>query len=94
MTLTGWLATRRPAPPEGLAVRIGVEADGVALHDALAREGRVRLARARARLGRVRESAFVLLEADALVTYACEAALEAQDAEAALQVVLAVSSEA
>lgn len=37
-----------------------------------------------ARPGRVRESAFELLVADALVTYACEAALESDDAVKAL----------
>lgn len=37
-----------------------------------------RLDAARARPGRVRESAFELLTADALVTYACEAALESE----------------
>jgi len=94
VTLATWLASRRPAPPADLATRVQVEAEGVALHAALATEGRARLTRARARLGRVRESAFVLLEADALVTYACEAALEAEDAEAALHHVLTVSSEA
>jgi hypothetical protein len=59
------------------------------LHVALADEGRVRLAAARARTGRVRESAFRLLEADALITYACEAALDTEDPEAALRHVLA-----
>jgi hypothetical protein len=38
----------------------------------------------------VRESAFRLLEADALVTYACEAALEADDPESALRRILSV----
>ncbi|MDF2697623.1 MAG: hypothetical protein K0S65_6006, partial [Labilithrix sp.] len=41
-----------------------------------------------ARLGRVRDSAFRLLEADALLTYACEAALERDDPETALQRIL------
>jgi len=45
---------------------------------------------ARARPGRVRESAFRLLEADALLTYACEAALESGDPEAALRRILSV----
>lgn len=43
-----------------------------------------RLDRARARPGRVRESAFELLVADALITYACEAALESEDPTTAL----------
>jgi hypothetical protein len=36
----------------------------------------------------VRESAFDLLTADALLTYACEAALEAEDPESTLQVLV------
>jgi hypothetical protein len=74
-----------------LARRLGpAETDAdVEAHVALAREARVRLDLARAHPGRVRESAFRLLEADALLTYACEAALEAEDPEAALRRVLA-----
>ena len=36
----------------------------------------------------MRESAFRLLEADALLTYACEAAVEAKDPDAALRRIL------
>jgi hypothetical protein len=50
--------------------------------------GRDRLEAALARPGRVRESAFRLLEADALLTYACEAALEAEDPAGALRRIL------
>ena len=49
-----------------------------------------RLDQARARPGRVRESAFRLLEADALLTYACEAALETEGPDAALRRILQV----
>jgi hypothetical protein len=45
---------------------------------------------ARANRGRVRESAFQLLTADALVTYACEAALEADDPVASLGQILSI----
>jgi len=38
--------------------------------------------------GRVRESAFDLLAADALLTYACEAALESPDPEGVLGAIL------
>jgi hypothetical protein len=93
VTLAPWLASRRPAPPADLAARLTLAEPGVSRHEALAAAGRARLASARARLGRVRDSAFVLLEADALVTYACEAALETQDPEAALRHVLAISGE-
>ena len=44
---------------------------------------------ARSPSGKVRESGFSLLEADALITYACEAALEADDPGGALRKVLA-----
>ncbi len=49
---------------------------GETLPEALLGGGLAELARARAEPGRVRASAFHLLAADALVTYACEAALE------------------
>lgn len=60
--------------------------------DGLTQAGARRLADALERPGRVRESAFRLLEADALLTYACEAALEADDPERALQRVLAAAA--
>jgi hypothetical protein len=59
------------------------------LVEGLANEGKKRLDAARARPGRVRASAFPLLEADALITYACEAALETDDPEGALRRILA-----
>ena len=48
------------------------------------------LAAAVARPGRVRESAFELLVADALVTYACEAALETERPVEALERIVEV----
>ena len=89
-----WLDGRRPEPPEDLRRRVeealasaraasgerSDETDARVLIEA----GRERLERAMARPGRVRESAFELLVADALVTYACEAALESDDAVEAL----------
>lgn len=48
------------------------------------------LASAVSQPGRVRETAFELLVADALVTYACEAALETEAPEEALATILAV----
>ena len=56
--------------------------------DRLTARGRSRLDEARAEPGRVRESAFRLLEADALLTYACEAALESDDPATALRRIL------
>ena len=93
-TLASWIGTRQPTPPVDLAARLGMQPPSAPWHEAFAAEARERLGKARGRTGRVRESAFVLLEADALVTYACEAALETEDPAAALRHVLTVSAEA
>jgi hypothetical protein len=82
------LASRRPSPPSDLAAAIAFGATPGALEDILAAEGVTRLDAARSQLGRVRESAFRLLEADALITYACEAALDCEDPEGALRRIL------
>lgn len=84
-----WLATRRPRAPEGLAARTreALRHDGGAgraVGEDLADAARLCLDESRARPGRVRESAFQLLLADALLTYACEAALEAEAPDAVL----------
>lgn len=47
--------------------------------------GAAALDRALENPGRVRSSAFELLTADALITYACEAALETDDPEGAIE---------
>jgi hypothetical protein len=101
-TLGDWLGARAPAQPEKLrellrersrATRSGQAPDvgGFDPVDALADAGRDGLEHALARVGRVRESAFKLLEADALFTFACEAALEAEDPRAALRRILTVA---
>jgi len=69
------------------AQRVGREA----LAFRLVAVGRERLEQALARPGRVRESAFRLLEADALLTYACEAVLEAEEPVGGLRRILAVA---
>jgi hypothetical protein len=94
-----WLDGRRPPPPPDLdaelsrdfdrvprdvGARSGETPGGDVFHEVLLRAARARLDESRARPGRVRESAFELLAADALITYACEAALESDDPEAAL----------
>ena len=94
-SLCAWLDSRRPRPPEELERALleggdASEGSGSDVLETLTRRARVRLERALARPGRVRESAFELLAADALVTYACEAAVEAPDAEAALVRLLGV----
>jgi hypothetical protein len=86
--VSAWMEGRPPAPPPDLAEALSFEDDGGALEDLLAKEAGARLATARARLGRVRDSAFRLLEADALLTYACEAALDRDDPETALRRIL------
>jgi len=80
-----WLARRSPPPPAPLSRWLeGVDAPGGAPGEALLEGGLGELGRARAAPGRVRASALHLLAADALVTYACEAALEAGDPAEAL----------
>jgi hypothetical protein len=101
-TLDGWLDRRRPVPPVELARALSsgegacppnAAPGSVAIMDALTARARTRLDRARGRVGRVRESAFELLAADALFTYACEAALEEPDAEAALARIARVAAD-
>ena len=80
MTVSGWLDTRHPAPPVALRARIDA-AIGPALHEEATDVVEVCLV-AGERLMRLllrdnatsRESALDLLAADALVTYAFEAA--------------------
>ena len=101
-----WLAGRAPAPPAPLAQALGAvlsepipagTTDGVAdvgeggLSRALTEHARARLEQALARPGRERESAYRLLEADALFTYACEAALEEADRESSLRRILTIA---
>ena len=87
--ISDWLSTRRPEPPADLAETLRLEGAEGSIEVALAAAAGTRLAEARARLGRVRASGFRLLEADALMTYACEAALETEDPEGALRRILA-----
>ena len=92
--LAAWLEARRPSAPADLAERVTRSAReqpaDVDRISALVREACDRLDAARARPGRVRESAFELLAADALVTYACEAALETDDPVVSLREILSV----
>ena len=86
MTEVDWLCGRYPSPPEGLRVRL--EADMMqsgqeARPDRLRDAARVSLETASAR-SRDRAAAFDLLLADAWITYACEAAMEREDPDAAL----------
>lgn len=82
-TLEAWLAAREPAPPPALAARLrellGADALGAREADAtecLLAAGEATLARLLREAKTTRESALDLLAADALVTYAFEAAGE------------------
>ena len=87
--LQRWLDDRRPAPPAELerelsAALATAQRPDHRIVDTLTDAACERLARARSRAGRVRESAFDLLAADALFSYASEAALESDDREGLL----------
>lgn len=85
--LRRWLDARRPAPPPDLRDRLAsvVQSTDSDVVDSLAAEAVAALDGARAATGRIRQSALDLLMSDALFTYACEAALELPDPDAALR---------
>lgn len=80
MTNPSSITSRRPPAPPALASWLLRELGGRP-HSAseLMHAGRAALDRARAHPGRRRDSAFELLGADALITRACEAALDEAD---------------
>lgn len=97
--LVDWVGRRRPVPPPDLRERLedelracepapGPEDPAAARSGALLAIARRRLNSATARPGRVRDTAFELLIADALVTYACEAALQEERPHEALRRIL------
>ena len=84
--LAKWLAEREPAAPEALRRRFEpLDAPGASISEALANLAADHLAEALDRPGQNRAAAFYLLAADALLTYACEAAADQEDPEAALR---------
>ena len=83
-----WIEARRPAAPMDLERWLHAEGESGSMTERITLLARAALDQARARPGRIRESAFQLLAADALVTYACEAALEEGDPRAALRTIL------
>lgn len=83
-----WLAAREPSPPAALVEHLVVPTEHGPQVALLAAEARRMLDEAVRRPGRRRDAAFLLLGADALFTYACEAAAEEEDVEAALREVL------
>ena len=88
-----WLGGRRPRPPSDLDSALGSSDVVGSLSETLLELSRVQLEETLTRPGRVRQSAFTLLVADGLLTYACEAALESEDAEAALERLLSIGDE-
>lgn len=93
MDRSDWLRKRRPPAPVALGEAVGSvlrDARAGSMVQLTARAGRARLAEAARRPGRVRASAFALLTADALFTYACEAALESDDPVTALESLLTI----
>ena len=83
-----WIEGRRPAAPMDLGRWLRADAESGSMTERITLLARTALDEARAQPGRVRECAFHLLAADALVTYACEAALEEGDPPAALRRIL------
>lgn len=79
MDARSFLVLRRSGTPEALHAHLmagAPEADAVR---GLSEQALAELARSRTAAGRVRASAWHLLAADALLTYACEAALDGAD---------------
>jgi hypothetical protein len=94
-SLASWIADRHPPPVVPLdrwTRTAGVVEDGDRV-DMLTMLATSALESALARPGKEREGAFHLLAADALLTYACEAALETNDVEGALLRILGSASE-
>lgn len=87
-TLEVWLSGRKPRVPEPFLPHLLELGDGPAHTAGLLRRGVETLDRALRDPGRNRESAFRLLSADAFLTYACEAAVQEEDAADSLKRVL------
>ena len=83
-----WIEARQPPAPMDLRPWLHTEVESGSMTQRITLLARKALDEARAKPGRVRESAFHLLAADALVTCACEAGLEEVDPPAALRVIL------
>jgi len=88
MDVRSFLARRTPPPPEPLAARLLASARRVEATRGLTDQAVEEMVLSRAAAGRVRESAWHLLAADALITYACEAALDDVDPPRGLEELL------
>jgi hypothetical protein len=74
-----FLTTRDPRPPEALEARLLAGVRSGEATRGFTEQALDELAGSRAAAGKARESAWHLLAADALITYACEAALDGAD---------------
>lgn len=88
MDAKAFLALRTPRPPEALEAWLAAGTRGGDATQALVDQALDELSRSRAVPGRVRDGAWHLLAADALLTYACEAALDGSDPPGMLEDVL------
>ncbi|GIS79539.1 MAG: hypothetical protein CM1200mP14_11050 [Gammaproteobacteria bacterium] len=85
--LKTWISQRRPVSP--LELGSWIDARELLCVCFRPHENRLRsLGQARLSPGRVRNSAFQLLTADALLTYACELALDTEDPDLVLGVIM------
>ncbi len=83
-----WLETRSPSVPPPLKRILMAGRGGAVDFGALTRWSGEALSGALRKPGRVREAAFELLVADALLTYACEMAVREPSAETGLTDIL------
>ena len=84
--LKTWISQRRPVSP--LELGSWIDASGAVSASGLTKIACDALGQARLSPGRVRNSAFQLLTADALLTYACELALDTEDPDLVLGVIM------
>ncbi len=84
-TLESWLRGRAPPIPAPFLPHLLEGGDGPTGSMALTDRGTEALSRALERPGRIRESAYHLLAADAFLTYACEAVAREGDVQANLE---------
>lgn len=96
MTGREWVASRTPAVPAPLleALDAAVDLSGPLRPELFMDAGRAQLRAAADRTGRVRSSAFSLLLADALITWACEVAVESDAPDDVLRECLRLRGEA
>ncbi|MDE0475034.1 MAG: hypothetical protein OXI50_10770 [Gammaproteobacteria bacterium] len=86
--LRDWLDARRPVPPDGLKEWLAVEGEVPVSVAGLADLGIAALDRAEVARQLDRHAAFQLLAADALLTYACEAAVDEPEVTSGLHLIL------